>query len=152
MSEWVRIGMGTYLKWGTHVSQRDIPIHRQALVTLLAPLSSSRFFTFGTLIHKVYFFTTSLFLWDLEHLLRSRSFQKRRLGKGEFAEYWKGVVCVFVFLQLAKPQQLFSKNFTRNIHMGRKSTGKKRQMKELCTAEWEFCTCTLLKLENMLLI
>lgn len=149
-SEWLSkdIGVGTYFKWGPHVSQRDISIHRQALVTLLASLSSSEFFTFtfATLIHKVYF------LLDVEHLLQSSSFQKRGLGKGEAVEFWKEVVCVFVFLQLAKPHQLFSRNFTRNIHMGRKSTGKERQMKELCTVEREFCTCTLLKLESMLLI
>lgn len=49
--------------------------------------------------------------------------------------FGRKIVCVFVFLQLAKAQQILFRNFTRNIHMRRKSTGKKWQMKELCTAE-----------------
>lgn len=40
---------------------------------------------------------------------------------------------------MAELQKPFSRNFTRIIHMDRKSTGKKLQVKKLLAAEKQFC-------------
>lgn len=57
--EWLRTGMGTYLKWGTYMSQKGIPIHSHTELTLLARIKTQGVFTFAfvTLIHTVYFVT-----------------------------------------------------------------------------------------------